>query len=75
MQTLTKKLTSGLSSLLTRREQSPSDDLSGNKPAVEVIATLPILDSLARHIHDTAFHADKLQQIKSPHTWRNSFSV
>ena len=83
MNTLTKKLTSGISSLLIRREngseQIRRDDAPGEEAAdlafssprrthsnqerprlarkadpTEVAAMLPILDSLAKHVHETA---------------------
>lgn len=83
MNTLTKKLTSGISSLLIRRENGSEqiriDDAAGEEVAdsafssprrthsnqerprlarkadpTEVAAMLPILDSLAKHVHETA---------------------
>jgi methyl-accepting chemotaxis protein len=83
MNTLTKKLTSGISSLLIRRENGSEqiriDDAAGEENAdsafssprrthsnqerprlarkadpTEVAAMLPILDSLAKHVHETA---------------------
>ena len=83
MHTFTKKLTSGISSLLTRRENDPDENksdaatvedsasaafsssrrthsnherprLSRKADPTEVAAMLPILDSLAQHVQDTA---------------------
>ena len=83
MNTLTKKLTSGISSLLARRENGSEhvriDAVAGEEAAesafssprrthsnqerprlarkadpTEVAAMLPILDSLAKHVHETA---------------------
>ena len=83
MNTLTKKLTSGISSLLIRRENDSEqiriDDAAGEEVGdsafssprrthsnqerprlarkadpTEVAAMLPILDSLAKHVHETA---------------------